>query len=58
MTKDEHKKLHQDLHKSLDEICADYIVHNRDKLISETSVIELMKWSYGQTIDPDDDIYV
>jgi hypothetical protein len=51
MTKEEHKKRHKDLHTNLDELIADYIQHTK-KLLSETSLIDFMKWSYEQTSNP------
>lgn len=44
---------HKDLHKKLDTLLADFMVHT-GKLLSETSVTELLIWSYKQTILPDD----
>ena len=51
MTKKKHIKRHKELHKSLDELLADYIIHN-EKRPSETSLIEFLEWSYKQTINP------
>lgn len=51
MDKIEHKLRHQELHKMLDELIADYILHT-NKLLSNTTLIELIKWSYEQTIKP------
>lgn len=51
MTKEKHKERHLELHKNLDELIADYIMHN-DKMLTETTVFELMQWSYTQTVDP------
>uniref|UniRef100_A0A6M3LDQ7 Uncharacterized protein n=1 Tax=viral metagenome TaxID=1070528 RepID=A0A6M3LDQ7_9ZZZZ len=52
MNKKEHIKRHKELHKSLDELIADFITHT-DKLPSSSSVMELMEWSYKQTKNPD-----
>lgn len=54
MTKDEHIVRHKELHKSLDELIADFI-NNTQKLPSQTTLIELMRWSNQQTIDPEGD---
>ena len=52
MNKEKHKVRHQLLHKELDELVADFIIHNKDKLPSTTTIIELMEWSYEQTKNP------
>ena len=51
MNKKDHKKRHKELHKALDELMSDFMGHTR-KLISETSLKELMHWSYEQTKNP------
>jgi len=51
MEKEEHKARHKELHKYLDELIADFIRHT-NKLPSETSLMELMKWSNEQTKNP------
>jgi len=51
MTPEEHKQRHIELHKALDELLADFITHTK-KLPSETSLTELIKWSYEQTQNP------
>lgn len=53
MTQEEHKKRHIELHKSLDELFADFIRHNPNKKsFLETPIKKLMEWSYKQTISP------
>lgn len=56
MTKEEHKARHQVLHEHLDELVGDWIghemQHGNGKMLSNTSIMELMKWSYEQTQDP------
>lgn len=47
----DHKTRHVFLHDCLDELVADYISQN-NKLMSETTVMELMEWSYQQTLNP------
>ena len=47
----EHIKRHKKLHEGLDELVADWIIHNK-KGLSEGTIIELIKWSYSQTINP------
>ena len=51
-----HQKRHTELHKALDELMADWIDHNMthgsNKGLSNTSIMELMPWSYEQTKKP------
>jgi len=47
----EHIQRHKELHKSLDELIADFISQT-GKLPSKTTLTELMEWSYQQTIKP------
>lgn len=54
MTKEEHRERHIKLHKALDELMADFASHTR-RGFTDTSVMELMQWSYKQTQDPDPD---
>ena len=51
MNKEEHIEHHKKLHASLDELSADHIRHT-NKVPSETTLMELMKWSHEQTINP------
>jgi len=51
MTEKEHKIRHLELHRAPDELAADFM-HHTQKLPSETTVVELMKWSYEQTQNP------
>lgn len=53
MTEQEHKERHAFLHGYLDELIADYLSCNRDKLPSNTTVMELMQWSHRQTLNPE-----
>jgi len=48
-----HKERHIILHQHLDELIADFIGHTK-KLPSETTVVELMKWSNEQQTNPDE----
>ena len=50
----EHKKRHEELHKNLDELVADFINHTK-KLPSKSTVMELMEWSFKQTVKPTED---
>ncbi len=51
MTKKEHLARHKELHKKLDELIADFICCKK-KLLSKTTLMEFMEWSYQQTIKP------
>ena len=53
MTTEKHRQRHKELHKSLDELVADYLIHNKG-LPSTTTVMELMHWSHQQTINPEE----
>lgn len=52
MTHDEHRARHEELHRALDELVADWAAHNRGVLPSTTSIMDLIIWSYEQTQDP------
>lgn len=55
MTDEEHKARHVELHKALDELAADWLDHTyttSGKLLSNTSIMELMEWSHQQTLNP------
>jgi len=47
----EHQERHAQLHKSFDELVADFI-DQTGKLPTKTSIYELMVWSHEQTIKP------
>lgn len=49
-----HIERHEFLHKALDELIADFIQHNIDKSLGNTTVMELMIWSYRQTCKPEE----
>jgi len=51
MNEKEHKGRHEELHKYLDELVADFI-QNTGAILSKTTVIELMDWSFAQTKKP------
>ena len=53
MEKSEHKKRHEELHKALDELVADFLTHT-GALLTPTSIMDLMDWSYRQTQDPEE----
>ena len=51
MNRKEHIVRHKKLHKSLDELIADYICCTK-KMLTDTTLMEFMEWSYQQTINP------
>ncbi len=51
MTNAEHKERHQELHRCLDELIADFIHHTKG-LLSECNLLDLMQWSHAQTVSP------
>lgn len=53
MDKEEHVKRHQELHKSLDELLGDFITHTGQRP-SQSTIMELLRWSHQQTIDPEE----
>lgn len=53
MTNEEHKQRHTELHQKLDELLADFIA-NTGRLPSKTTVLELVNWSYQQTLKPEE----
>lgn len=48
-----HKERHGELHQMFDELVADFILHT-GKLPSQTTLKELMDWSYLQTLNPEE----
>lgn len=48
---EEHLRRHKALHEDLNELVADFITHT-GRLPSYTFLVDFMKWSYSQTIDP------
>jgi hypothetical protein len=50
---EKHRRHHVELHNGLDDLLADFISHT-GKLPAKTSILELLKWSYKQTEDPDE----
>ena len=52
MSIEEHKKKHEELHKALDELAADFLGHNENKRLHNTTLMELIEWSHSQTLNP------
>ena len=50
---EEHKEIHEKLHLALDELLADYIEHNPEKLPTKSTIMELVIWSHQQVIKPE-----
>lgn len=53
MTREEHIKIHKELHRKLDQLVADFIGHNQG-LPSTATILDLMGWSQKQTTSPDE----
>ena len=51
MTEEEHKNRHEELHKALDELFADFIAHGGGR--TTNTIMDLIDWSYIQTQKPD-----
>lgn len=56
MNKKQHKERHKLLHQHLDELLADFISQTYN-LPSKTTVMDLVKWSHLQTINPTNKTY-
>ncbi len=53
MKPEEHKQRHVELHKSLDELFADYIIHHPDESNYSGMVLQqFIRWSYEQSKNP------
>ncbi len=52
MNQFEHKKLHKNYHHVLDLLVVDWL-YSTGKSPSEATILDLMMWSYGQSINPD-----
>lgn len=50
--KQAHQNRHKELYNNLDELYADYLAQHTGKLPSNTTVLELLQWSYQQTKEP------
>lgn len=53
LTKQTHIEIHKKLHKQLDDLVANWILET-NKLPSEHTIYDLMKWAYQQTKNPSD----
>jgi hypothetical protein len=47
-----HREHHIELHHAIDELVADFLWHNRKKHLGDTTVLELLQWSFDQTQKP------
>lgn len=52
-TKEDHIERHKGLHQCLDELIADYLTQT-GKGLRNTNLMELIEWSFQQTINPED----
>lgn len=59
MTREEHIERHKQLHRALDELLGDWITNSglERPYPSECTIMQLMEWSYQQTLDPTPDRY-
>ncbi len=54
MTPEKHKKRHQELHKAVDELFADYITHHPEQIgFTSMPIMQLLEWSAKQMESPD-----
>lgn len=53
-TREDHIRIHKDLHRAFDELLGDYLNHHPHALLSNITAQDLMEWSCKQTIDPDE----
>ena len=51
MTREQHRARHEELHRMLDELVADWITHTGNRPGGST-VLELVEWSAQQKIEP------
>ena len=49
---EQHCQRHFELHHAFDELAADYMIHNPGCLLSKTSLMDLLQWSFKQTTKP------
>lgn len=54
-TREEHIARHKELHKALDELVADWIVHTKGRP-NEGTIMDLIVWSHTQTKNPSPDM--
>ncbi len=52
LTREEHIASHVALHRALDRLMADFLLHNRGAYMSTTTVMQLATWAYEQTKNP------
>ena len=53
MDQEEHRQRHVELHKALDELFADFILHNQHiKGFLDVPLSTFLEWSHSQTISP------
>lgn len=48
----EHQARHLELHKALDELLADYLLHHPGSVPGKIMLIQLLEWSHQQTTEP------
>lgn len=52
VTLEEHRLRHVELHSAVDELIADFLTHNNGSLLSNTTLLDLIRWSHAQTLEP------
>lgn len=52
LTGEAHRERHIELHRMLDELVADFLMHNPQALPTRATVLDLMTWSHHQTLEP------
>jgi hypothetical protein len=56
MNEDQHRERHIELHKALDELFADYIIHHpEENRFTDMPVMRLLEWAHEQTLHPTKD---
>ena len=58
MTEQEHHERHKELHRSLDELLADFITHSGlNGRFTSRPIMELLDWAHKQAKQPDHKIH-
>ena len=53
LTYDEHKEIHEKLHRHLDELFADFILHHPNKSgFTKLPILDLITWASEQAMNP------
>jgi hypothetical protein len=49
---EKHRRRHVELHRALDELVADWVLHQPRGKLCNSTIMELIEWSHRQTIKP------